>query len=55
MNLWNVAFLLFLGLLVIAFGQNKNCVKNGPCSCAMSDGSGTIDISGLGNKDGAPL
>ncbi|RUS84287.1 hypothetical protein EGW08_007931, partial [Elysia chlorotica] len=29
-----------------------NCVGDGPCRCAMSDGTGTVDISSLGNQDG---
>ncbi|KAK3741413.1 hypothetical protein RRG08_011189 [Elysia crispata] len=30
----------------------QNCVGEGPCRCVMSDGTGTVDISSLGNQDG---
>jgi len=32
----------------------QSCVPDGPCRCVMSDGTGAIDISTLGNQDGTP-
>ncbi|GFO14706.1 hypothetical protein PoB_004121100 [Plakobranchus ocellatus] len=29
-----------------------DCVGDGPCRCVMSDGTGTVDVSSLGNQDG---
>ncbi|XP_067649975.1 uncharacterized protein [Haliotis asinina] len=30
----------------------KQCVGNGPCSCTFDDGSGTVDLTSLGNQVG---
>ncbi|XP_064648429.1 uncharacterized protein LOC135500728 [Lineus longissimus] len=34
--------------------HSKSCVTDGPCSCTYDDGSGTVDISSVGNTDGTP-
>lgn len=34
--------------------NGQTCTQKGNCACVMSDGSGTIDISSLGNTDGTP-
>lgn len=32
----------------------KDCTQADQCSCTMTDGSGTVDITSLGNKDNSP-
>ena len=31
------------------------CIKVDRCSCKFDDGSGTIDLSNIGKRDGLPL
>ncbi|XP_071102173.1 uncharacterized protein [Haliotis cracherodii] len=31
----------------------KQCVGNGPCSCDFDDGSGTVDLTSIGNEVGS--
>jgi hypothetical protein len=39
---------------ILTVCEGKSCVTDGPCSCTYDDGSGTVDISSLGNTDGTP-
>ena len=49
---WQVtAFLIFI-LSQLTTVMTLNCVKVDKCSCNMDDGSGTIDLSKLGNQPG---
>ena len=33
----------------------RDCIQEGQCVCRLDDGSGVIDLSGIGLKDGTPL
>ena len=44
-------FLIFI-LSQLTTVMPLNCVKVDKCSCKMDDGSGTIDLSKLGNQPG---
>ncbi|XP_064648431.1 uncharacterized protein LOC135500729 [Lineus longissimus] len=47
-------FLVIFGCLYVRRCTGATCVTNSPCSCTYDDGSGTVDISSLGNTDGNP-
>ncbi|XP_045168086.2 uncharacterized protein LOC123531309 isoform X2 [Mercenaria mercenaria] len=45
-----------LGILwKIAIVTGKQCVKSNHCACVFDDGSGTIDLSPIGHKDGTAV
>lgn len=47
-----VPFFLLSHLELSTWAQTRTCTGDGPCSCVMSDGSGRVDISSIGNSDG---
>ncbi|XP_041367371.1 uncharacterized protein LOC121381985 [Gigantopelta aegis] len=50
--LWIAAQFTLVSLLVVGVVVGKQCVGVGPCACTFDDGSGTVDLSSTGNKDG---
>ncbi|BFY97362.1 hypothetical protein BsWGS_00402 [Bradybaena similaris] len=47
-----VPLLLVSHLEPWTWAQTLTCTADGPCRCVMSDGSGVVDISSIGNSDG---
>ncbi|XP_006812704.1 uncharacterized protein LOC102803173 [Saccoglossus kowalevskii] len=55
-SLLNVVLFVLVCQIPIAISKSveKKCIKNGPCSCQMSDGSGVIDLKKITNA-GDPM
>ena len=54
MSTVKVLFLVAMLVVPAKFQNPATCETQGPCRCHMTDGSGYIDISSLGNQDGTP-
>ncbi|XP_045169645.2 uncharacterized protein LOC123532304 [Mercenaria mercenaria] len=46
--------ILFIFPLLFLNGHSKDCLKINSCSCSFDDGSGSVDLTSLGNTDGTP-
>ncbi|GFR91450.1 cation-dependent mannose-6-phosphate receptor-like isoform X1 [Elysia marginata] len=48
---WRQVVLALVLYSMLSGCRGADCVGKGPCRCEMNDGTGTVDISSLGNKD----
>ncbi|XP_013380070.1 uncharacterized protein LOC106151385 [Lingula anatina] len=53
-GLWASVFIICLIVNGQISTEAKNCKKIDDCSCEFDDGSGRVDIRGLGKQDGTP-